>query len=272
VTSQACVTATAFARQQNLLMKSKDKKGCQELQDALGEYDRPDKDKAVLGEAYRGHVWEVIQDENANLVLQKYVAMIGPKYTRFILDELMRWEGGVCIASRHIFGCRVILRLLEHMPPQQVKALAQEICQNIRILCMNKYGIHIVLHLLESHEHSSPVAYALLLQRDLVVLMARSEQNHIVKAVVHLLYSPGDLAKTAVCLLSEAFHVFRGQPEQLPRYQRVIVKHLDFVHFNFLQQEGLSGVVLVPFSFDHGDLDFDWDVDQMPTEQHVVYQ
>lgn len=204
---------------------AKHSNGCRELQDAFDDQAMSDMDRAALGEELKGRIWEAVECKNANHVIQKYIVLMRPKDIQFIVDELRH---DVVYAARHVFGCRILLRLLEQGSREQVHALNAEILQNIQIirgLCLHKYGNHILQHLVQkgSLEDRLAVAHAVLTKAGLVVRMADSQFGH--QLLLQLLDVPGDDASRARITLTESLQGFY-LVRKLRRYERVTARFL----------------------------------------------
>lgn len=193
--------------------------GCRLLQEVI-ERAETDQERVKLANELKGHVWEAIDHKWANHVLQKFIVMMTPKYSQFVIDEVMSKHRGANIAARHRYGCRVIERLLEHCSPDQLKPMVEEILEDGADLCRHLYGNFVVQHLFEygspeqqhhlaqvvqarvrfvcNHapavvskallfgtcEDRMAVARALLKERGLVISIARKRHGHDV--VMHL--------------------------------------------------------------------------------------
>jgi len=73
-----------------------------------------------------------------------------PLAAQFVIDEIMSPGPGSGVhAARHIFGCRVIERLLEHCKPEQTRALVEDLLHCGSQLCTDQYGNFVVQHILE---------------------------------------------------------------------------------------------------------------------------
>lgn len=244
----------------NLWLKATSAKGCRELQSALDEMDRPEADKAFLGCVFAGRVWEACHCPHANFVLAKYIQVMRPQQCQFIYDEVEYW---VCDISMHIFGCRIVLRLLEHGSHKQVQSLIETICKNISSLGQSKFAIHAIQWCLESEKYRLPVVRALLCQPRLMVRMAGLHRGH--QAVMRLLDLPDDEAESAKILLSTKF----GQRpwECLSRYERVVATKIGLPE----TQHESKGLVLE--SCVSGGSDFDLSASLPLPEMHVeLYQ
>jgi len=199
--------------------------GCWELQDAFDDPAMSDMGRAALGEELKGHIWEAVECKNANYVIQKYIIRMRPMDFQFIVDEL---RNSVVYVAKHVFGCRILLRLLELGSWEQVQALNAEIFQNNQIiqgLCLHTFGNHIVQHLVQkgSLEDRLAVAHAVLTHDALVVRMADSQFGN--KLLLKLLEVPGEDASRARITLTESLEGFYRRRE-LRRYERVTARFL----------------------------------------------
>jgi hypothetical protein len=95
----------------------------------------------------RGRVWELLKCPHGNFVLQKCIEILPPEESQFIIDELRM--AGVGSVVRHRFGCRILQRLLEHCPQQQLEPLTCEIQQDSFALSTHIYGHYVLQHLVE---------------------------------------------------------------------------------------------------------------------------
>uniref|UniRef100_A0A7S4PXU3 PUM-HD domain-containing protein n=1 Tax=Alexandrium monilatum TaxID=311494 RepID=A0A7S4PXU3_9DINO len=148
---------------------AQDAVGCQEVQRAFEEA-AGDEERASLAAELRGHVWEALRCPHANYVLQKCIVTSSPRCSQFVIDELA-WKGRASVsqAARHCFGCRIVERLLERCPPEQVEGLAEALLDDALALSAHRYGNYVVQHLLV---HGSPAQ-----QRRLAGLLAESAHS-----------------------------------------------------------------------------------------------
>jgi len=87
-----------------------------------------------------------------NHVLQKYIVAMPPAASQFIVDGL---RGRVVGSALHHAACRVLQRLLEHCPCQQVEPLVQELLADMQDLLTHRFGNFVIQCLLE---HGAPHA------------------------------------------------------------------------------------------------------------------
>jgi len=246
---------------------AKEANGSRQVQEAIDNASNDD-ERAAIACQLHGHVWQALECRNANHVLQKMISSMRPQAVQFVIDEIMsHGPGSGAHVARHIFGCRVIERLLEHCNLEQVRALVEDVLDFGPQLCTDQYGNFVVQHVLEfgrdDHKqrmsriiaaqiavmkkdyhdcavvsaaltHSAQndkilVARAVLGRRGFLVSMARQRHGH--DAVMGMLNLFNTREK------AEAERQLRIDIRQLQksRYGRVMAKHLD------LMSSGLGG-------------------------------
>jgi len=132
-------------------------KGSRQVQEAIDNAPGDD-ERAAIANELRGHVWQALECRHANHVLQKLISSMRPQEVQFVVDEIMSGgRGSGVTAARHIFGCRVVERLLEHCQPEQVGSLVEDLLEYGSELCSDQYGNFVVQHVLEygcdDHKH-----------------------------------------------------------------------------------------------------------------------
>lgn len=106
--------------------------------------------RASVASELRGHIWEMLRCPHASHVLQKCVATLSPRKACFIADELLAaGPQAVAQAARHRYACRVLQRLMEHLPPEDMSAVADEILEDAIGLCEHPFGNYVVGQLLD---------------------------------------------------------------------------------------------------------------------------
>lgn len=156
-----------------------------------------------------GNVLKSVQSPHANHVIQKVIEFMPRCRFQFIAEEL---EGVGANIARHVYGCRIICRLLEHGGYEM--SLVAEILNEVDELCGHRYGSHVLSSVLEhgSVDQRREIIRSLrknlgrqIAQRhfcklleDAVVYCAASDMQLI---VADLLASPSGLA-----LLSQSQH------------------------------------------------------------------
>jgi len=127
---------------------SRDACGCREVQQALEEAS-DDEQRWALAAQLRGHVQEGARCPHANHVVQKCIKVMAPSISQFIIDEIM--EGGDLISlSKHKYGCRIVQRLLEICPSEQVSDLVEQLLSVFLLMSKHAYGNFVVQCLLQN--------------------------------------------------------------------------------------------------------------------------
>ncbi|CAE8584340.1 unnamed protein product [Polarella glacialis] len=141
---------------------SQDPHGCRHVQQAI-EDAADDRARADLALELRDHIWEATRCPYSNFVIQKLIMNIRPQSSQFIIDELM--ARGAMNVARHKYGCRIIQRLLEHCPPDQVRNLTQELLEDAVGLSKHTYANYVMQHLIEhgGGDHQKHLSRILLL-------------------------------------------------------------------------------------------------------------
>lgn len=139
----------------SILQLSFDSTGCRIVQDAI-EFGEPIV-AAELAAELRGHVWEAIYSPHANFVVQKIIVMLPPEKAKFVVEEL---QGKGATLARHIYGCRVFCRLIEH---NSAAVLIREALVATSELSRHVYGHHVMESILEhgSREERAQIINAL---------------------------------------------------------------------------------------------------------------
>lgn len=123
--------------------------GCRTLQIAL-EAAESDEARCRFAREMRGHIREALRCPNANHVVQKCIVTMRPQALQFIIDEI-RTDGprGGARAARQVYGCRVLQRLLEHCPPDQVAELVGDMLAEAIRLSVHQFGNYVMQRLVE---------------------------------------------------------------------------------------------------------------------------
>lgn len=129
-----------------VMQLSLDPQGCRVVQRALE--DVPDLEQAILVAELHGHVSDAVESPHANHVLQRCIEVMRPCLVTFILDELVAYRPAGEMA-RHRYGCRVLERVIEHLPPAAVKSLISELMEEAGELSKHQFGNFVIQHILE---------------------------------------------------------------------------------------------------------------------------
>jgi hypothetical protein len=140
-------------------------------------------DAATFAIGLRGHVRSAVQSKHANHVVQKITEVMPPERASFVVEEL---KGYGEVVARHGFGCRVLLRILEHLSPNDVSTLelVEELFVDMEELCSHPFGSFVVRHLLEFGlpTHKQRVVHAL--QNNLNGFAKHKFGSHVVEAAL----------------------------------------------------------------------------------------
>ena len=110
------------------------------------DLDGPDKRKtAGIAAQLRGHVQVAVASPHGNYVIQKLVEVLGRADGSFVEEELF---GAAVWAARHRFGCRVVIRLMEHRASVDIAPLVEEILPELRSLICGRFAHYVVEALL----------------------------------------------------------------------------------------------------------------------------
>ncbi|CAJ0937646.1 unnamed protein product, partial [Mesorhabditis belari] len=133
----------------NVLSLSLQMYGCRVIQKAI-ETCKENLQMEIIGEIIE-HVLRCIQDQNGNHVMQKIIECVKPaKKLQFIVNAIINErENRVIELAKHMYGCRVIQRVLEHCSPEQKMPIIKTIYRDIGILMNDQYGNYVIQHLVE---------------------------------------------------------------------------------------------------------------------------
>lgn len=123
--------------------------GCREVQRGFDCHQNK-ADKARLAFELRGHVLEALVCPYANHVLQKCINSLQPSDLQFIIDELLSVPGAVERSAMHKYGCRIVQRLLEACPSNQVAGMAETLVSKADLLIQHAYGNYVMQCLLQN--------------------------------------------------------------------------------------------------------------------------
>ncbi|XVE52639.1 hypothetical protein DITRI_Ditri02bG0138300 [Diplodiscus trichospermus] len=94
-----------------------------------------------------GHVMRCVRDQNGNHVILKCIECVPEDAIQFIVTT---FYDQVVTLSTHPYGCRVILRVLEHCHEVKTqRIMMDEILQSVCVLAQDQYGNYVVQHVLE---------------------------------------------------------------------------------------------------------------------------
>jgi hypothetical protein len=123
---------------------AQDEHGCRVVQLALSK-------QRVIAESVtaelQGHVLEALASPHANHVIQRVVEVMPTARSRFVASELI---GFATAAAKHCYGCRILIRLLEHAATEEnTLALIDEFLDEVSELMRHIFGHHVIQAVLE---------------------------------------------------------------------------------------------------------------------------
>jgi len=187
---------------------SRDKAGCRVVQQALKVAPKSSAEELVL--ELHNHVLDAIDSPHANFVLQQIVEVMPVARAAFVADEI---EGVAARVARHRYGCRVIIRLLEHFTTEEgTVSLVDEFLTEAHELLRHPYA-HFVLQAVLEHglpRHKHQVALALHGANENFNALLHNAMNRHASTVLEtaLLYcSPEDTQLLAEKILGEQGNV-----------------------------------------------------------------
>merc|ERR1712100_32989 len=89
---------------------------------------------------------ELYQSPHGNHVVTKIITVMPPTALQSLILEL---QGRVVNVARHQYGCRLLERLLEHCPVNQVACVIEELLSDAEPLCRHPYGNFVMQHIFE---------------------------------------------------------------------------------------------------------------------------
>jgi len=173
-------------------------------------------EQTELFSGLQGSVRRAMQDQNANHVITKAVEVMPADRVSFIGAELL---GHGSQLARHRFGCRVLCRILEHLPPSGTKTmeLLEEVLEDADNLCTQAHGSIVMCHFLEHglDEHKHRIAVAL--GKDLVSSTLKRKGSQVVEAAIRYC-SFDDCQQLSKVLLEDANNVSALATGQFSRH------------------------------------------------------
>mmetsp|Transcript_31681 Transcript_31681/g.57707 ORF Transcript_31681/g.57707 Transcript_31681/m.57707 type:complete len:329 (-) Transcript_31681:484-1470(-) len=141
--------------------------GSREVQAFMDEAE--EHDLLSMAQELSSHVWDAMRCPHANHVMQKLVTRLRPSHNQFIIEALER-EGLFIQAARHKYGCRILQRLIEHCPSEQVEHLADVVVNQVLNIACHPYGNHVIGCLFEHGTETNKTALSKTVQDYIQVL------------------------------------------------------------------------------------------------------
>ncbi|CAE7354244.1 APUM5 [Symbiodinium natans] len=134
----------------NVLDLSKDKYGCRVVQKMMEKL--PQNLKLDIASEMVDNVIECIEDMNGNHVIQKVVENLHPEVD-FIIDAVSRNSETAEQMASHIYGCRIIQRLLENCELDRLSGVLDPIVTAASKLSKDKHANYVVQCILQKGRH-----------------------------------------------------------------------------------------------------------------------
>lgn len=166
---------------------AQDEHGCRVIQMLLGKQRNIAESVAV--ELY-GHVRQALSSPHANFVIQRLVEVMPTAQSAFVVEEL---NGVAANVARHCYGCRVLIRIIEHSANEvRTLAIMEEVLSEVAELVLDRFGHYVIQAILEhgTANHRHRIASALVSPPDgqaalLYYACHRNSSRVIESAITH---------------------------------------------------------------------------------------
>jgi len=148
------------------------------------EAECPQSKKNELAAAMQGYSFDAALHPDANFLLNKILETTPGVTSEFVVRELCDSAGQV---AQHKFGYKVLQRCFEYASEELKSELADSVmASGVDKHCSDRYGTHVIRHILEhgSVKHKEKIAAAL--QQNLSTFATNKYASHVVEsALVH---------------------------------------------------------------------------------------
>jgi len=158
-------------------------------------------------------------------VVQKCIEVLRPADFQFFMNELMS-DSPVQMAL-HKFGCRVVIRLLEHGLPGQVHDVAEALMPSTSILAQHAYGNYVLQSMMSycAPGHRCRIMEAL---REEIDVMCKSHfGSSVVRAVLAVGSSSERMLLAASIMKSQGLMLHLAQSRRGHAIIKLVVKVLE---------------------------------------------
>jgi hypothetical protein len=219
-------------------------------------------DKVDLVNTLRGHVPRLVKSRFGNFVLQKAVEFLPPIRVKFFAEELL---GMAKDTACHVYGCRLICRLLEHLSPdnEATHNLLREILADVNTLLCHTFGSYVIRHVIEHGclEHQKTIVKALLASershgRPRVLICAtHGLGSHVVEACLNSrILSWEDKDGIAKVLLADTEHLARVASKSSGQYVvRAMSNHVSQMKADTHRQRAMDTLAHMLVKIDKGE-------------------
>lgn len=150
-------------------------------------------------EGFHGHVLQLLESHHGNHVLQKMIEVVSgaSENMKFILEELARYPGGWSAVVKHVFGCRVVQRIIEHCPEDATACIVDAVEAEAGICVKHPYANYVMQSVIE---HGTPNQKFRMVSAVIHLGIINLAQSHIASNVVEKAFDHGDeKCKQAMC-------------------------------------------------------------------------
>mmetsp|Transcript_49478 Transcript_49478/g.117762 ORF Transcript_49478/g.117762 Transcript_49478/m.117762 type:complete len:515 (+) Transcript_49478:53-1597(+) len=186
-------------------------------------------ERADIVNELTGHVREAMGSPHANYVIQKVVEVMPIELARMVAQEL---AGIAADACRHRYGCRIMSRLVQQFASNScVTRLVEEMMKEITDLARHNFGHHVVNAILEHGTKKHKRGIAKELAKDMLTNATSRNGTYVVeRALLHC--ESQDVAKLLDILADrEVLHQL-----MLSQFGIFVVKTLAFMPGSLGQQ------------------------------------
>lgn len=172
-----------------VLELSRSKTGTRVVQSAL---DNAGKEQQIaLIQGLRGHVVRLMLCYNGNHVLQKSLEVLSgaSEAIKFILEELTQYPGGWSAVIKHVFGCRVAQRAIEHCTERATEHIVNAVTDEAGLCVEHQYANYVMQSIME---HGTPTQKIRILDALILLGIPNLTNSHIPSNVVEKAFDHGN--------------------------------------------------------------------------------
>eukprot|EP00449_Zooxanthella_nutricula_P063666 CAMPEP_0198572686 /NCGR_PEP_ID=MMETSP1462-20131121/112155_1 /TAXON_ID=1333877 /ORGANISM="Brandtodinium nutriculum, Strain RCC3387" /LENGTH=478 /DNA_ID=CAMNT_0044303849 /DNA_START=12 /DNA_END=1448 /DNA_ORIENTATION=+ len=156
-----------------------DKSGSRTLQEAVEA--AQNKDQLAFVQGFRRCVWQASSNPHANFFLQACIVNLPPSQIHFVAEE---FKGRAVEAAKHAIRSRVLERLLEHCPAEDIDDLVMELVSSGVPLSRHAFGNFVMQRVLEYGTDAQRSALVLVLRGAAVELARHRNASNVVRCAL----------------------------------------------------------------------------------------
>lgn len=124
---------------------SRDSHGCRVIQRVVQVVPTDCAERLI--EDLKDDIVQSIKNMHANHVIQVCIQELPAASVAFLIDAIEMW--GADVAASHIYGCRVVMRILERVPRSSLQRVLKQIIQMTPKLAQDRYGNYVLQHIFD---------------------------------------------------------------------------------------------------------------------------